>query len=209
MGTKEFHGSSDPAEADAWLTDVERIFEWKTVRRGYANHAALTWEKFQRVFFDQFYPRSYKNVKKSEFLHLKQGQMSILEYKHKFNELSRFAPELITTEEDKCTRFEEGMWLDIQAVVTATTYPTMRALAQAADRVAKKYSLDAGIGRRRRDSSRFGRLSQVPSKGGGSSFSFVGSGWSGGRGSSLGSGRSWLLTSLELALGTAVYGQYS
>ncbi|KAI5348128.1 hypothetical protein L3X38_001015 [Prunus dulcis] len=111
-GAKEFFGTSDPAEADAWLTDIERIFE---------------------------------NAKKSEFLHLKQGSMSVLEYEHKFNELSRFAPELVTTEEDKCTRFEEGLWLDIQAVVTATTYPSMRALTQAADRVARKYSLGAGI----------------------------------------------------------------
>ncbi|CAL9001523.1 unnamed protein product [Prunus brigantina] len=105
--------------------------------------------------------------------------MSVFEYEHKFNELSRFAPELVTTEEDKCTRFKEGLWVDIQAVVTATTYPTMRALAQAADRVAKKYSLGAGIGRRRRDSSGFGGPSLGPSKRGGSSSSSTSSGWCG------------------------------
>lgn len=106
--------------------------------------------------------------------------MSVFEYEHKFNELSRFAPKLVTTEEDKCTRFEEGLWLDIQAVVTATMYPTIRALAQAVDRVAKKYSLGAGIGRRRRGSSSFGGPSQGPSKRGGlcsycfkSSWNFV------------------------------------
>ncbi|CAL8163123.1 unnamed protein product [Prunus armeniaca] len=196
LGANEFHGSADPAEADVWLTDVEWVFEvlqcpygdrvrlaafllkgnachwWKTVRRGYANPAAITWDEFQRMFFDKFYPHSYKNAKKSEFLYL------------------RFAPELVTTEEDKCTRFEEGLWLDIQAVVTATTYPTIRALAQATDRVAKKYSMGAGIGRRRRDSSGFGGPSQGPSKRGGSSSSSAGSSWSGGRGSSSGRGRS-------------------
>ncbi|CAL9001614.1 unnamed protein product [Prunus brigantina] len=172
LGAKEFHGGADPGEADAWLTDVERIFEVlqcldgdKTVRRGYANPAAITWEEFQRAFFDQFYPHTYKNAKKSEFLHLRQGSMSVFEYEHKFNELSRFVPELVTTKEDKCTRFEEGLWLDIQAVVTATTYPTIRALAQAADRVAKKYSLGAGIGRRRRDSSGFGGPVRVHQRG--------------------------------------------
>ncbi|KAI5351518.1 hypothetical protein L3X38_004409 [Prunus dulcis] len=75
-------------------------------------------------------------------------------------------------------------------VVTTNTYPIIRALTQAADRVARKYSLGAGIGRRRRDSSSFGRPSQGPSKRGGSRSSFAGSGWSGGRGSSSGSGRS-------------------
>ncbi|CAL2272044.1 unnamed protein product [Prunus armeniaca] len=109
--------------------------------------------------------------------------MSVFEYEHKFNEM-------VTTEKDKCTCFEEGLWLDIQAVVTATTYPTMRALAQAADRVAKKYSLGTGIGRRHRDSSGFGGPSQGPSKRGGSSYSSASSGWLGGRGSSSGSGRS-------------------
>ncbi|CAL2228613.1 unnamed protein product [Prunus armeniaca] len=114
--------------------------------------------------------------------------MSVFEYEHKFNELSRFAHELVTIKEDKCTRFEEGLWLDIQAVVTATTYPTMRALAQAADRVAKTYNLGAGIGRRRRDSAGFGGPSQGPSKRGGSSSSSASNGWSGGRGPSSGSG---------------------
>ncbi|BFG21128.1 hypothetical protein CerSpe_074020 [Prunus speciosa] len=54
--------------------------------------------------------------------------MSVVEYEHKFNELSRFAPELIPNEEEKCRHFEEGLWLDIQAVATANTYPSMRAL---------------------------------------------------------------------------------
>ncbi|CAL9015249.1 unnamed protein product [Prunus brigantina] len=146
----------DKVRLAAFLLKGNAYHWWKTIRRGYANLAAITWEEFQRAFFDQFYPHTYKNAKKSEFLHLRQGSMSVFEYEHKFNELSRFVPELVTTEEDKCTRFEEGLWLDIQAVVTATTYPTMRAMAQAADRVAKKYSLGAGIGRRRRDSSGFG-----------------------------------------------------
>ncbi|CAL2240061.1 unnamed protein product [Prunus armeniaca] len=116
---------------------------WKTVRRGYTNPAAIIWEEFQRAFCDQFYSHTYKTAKRVEFLHLRQGSMSVFEYEHKFNELSRFAPELVTTKEDKCTRFKEGLWLDIQAVVTATIYPTMRALAQAADRMANTYSLGA------------------------------------------------------------------
>ncbi|CAL2228487.1 unnamed protein product [Prunus armeniaca] len=64
--------------------------------------------------------------------------MPILEYEHKFNELSRFSPKLVATEEERCRRFEEGLWLEIQVVVTANTYLNMRALAQAADRVAEK-----------------------------------------------------------------------
>lgn len=41
--------------------------------------------------------------------------MSVLEYKHKFNEISRFALELIPNKEEKCRRFEEGLWLDFSS----------------------------------------------------------------------------------------------
>lgn len=78
--------------------------------------------------------------------------------------------------------------MDIQVVVTASTNPTMKALAQAADRVSKK--LNAGSARRRRDSFGIGGSSHVPSKRGGSSSSSASNGLSGELGSSFGSGRS-------------------
>ncbi|KAI5350627.1 hypothetical protein L3X38_003518 [Prunus dulcis] len=133
LGAMKFCGSTDLAEAETWLTDIERIFE------------------------------------------VLQGSMSVLEYEHKFNELSRFAPKLVAIiEEEIYRRFEEGLWLEIQVVVTANTYFNMTALAQAADRVAKKYSMS--VGRRCRDVSGLGGPSQDPSKRGGSSSSSAGSG---------------------------------
>jgi uncharacterized membrane protein YgcG len=115
--------------------------------------------------------------------------MSVLEYENKFIELSRFALELVTTEAKKCRRFLRGLWLDIQSMVTATVFPTMRYLAQAADRVAETFRAGASAGRRRKDTTNFGGPSQGPSKRGSSSSS-TSSGWSGGRGSSSNSGRS-------------------
>ncbi|CAL8164633.1 unnamed protein product [Prunus armeniaca] len=100
--------------------------------------------------------------------------MLVVEYEHKFNELSRFAPELVATEEDRCRRFEGGLWWEIQAVVTANTYPNMRALAQAADRVSRRCAMDAS--RRRKDGSGIGGPRQGPSKRGGSSSSFASGG---------------------------------
>ncbi|BBN68422.1 cold shock domain protein 1 [Prunus dulcis] len=73
-------------------------------------------------------------------------------------------------------RFEK-LWWDIQAVVTANTYPNMRALAQAAERVSRK--LGGNVGRRRRDTPGVGGPSQGPSKRGGSSSSSASGGWSG------------------------------
>ncbi|KAI5338891.1 hypothetical protein L3X38_018163 [Prunus dulcis] len=153
---------------------------WQAVKRGYENPVAINWEEFQLVFSEQFYPPSYRHAKKSEFLYLKQGSMSVMEYEHKFNELSRFAPELVATEEDRCGRFEEGLWWEIQAVVTANTYPNMRGLAQAAERVSRK--LSGSVGRRRRDTPGIGGPSQGPPKREGSSSSSTRGGWSGGQG---------------------------
>lgn len=59
--------------------------------------------------------------------------MSILEYELKLNELSRFAPKLIPDDDAKCKGFEEGLWNEIQTVVTANTYPSLRVMAQVAD----------------------------------------------------------------------------
>ena len=54
----------------------------------------------------QYYPRDVKRTKEQEFLRLKQGQMSVVEYAAKFNELSRFAPNQVATEEMKMDHFE-------------------------------------------------------------------------------------------------------
>lgn len=122
LGAYDFFGSVGPAEDENWLTYLERVLEvmrcpdedrvqlasfllkrnayhwWKTIRRGYADPTAITWAEFQRIFYEQFYLHSYRNVKKAEFLHLKQGLLFVLEYEHKFNKLAKFAPELITNE---------------------------------------------------------------------------------------------------------------
>jgi len=54
----------------------------------------------------QYYPRDVKRAKGHEFLRLKQGQMSVMEYVEKFNELSHFAPNQVTTEEMRMDHFE-------------------------------------------------------------------------------------------------------
>ena len=134
--------------------------------------------EFQRVFCEQFYPNSFHDLMKAEFLGLCQGDMSLLEYEHKFIELLRFAPEAVATEAEKCSRFAGGLRPDIQAVVATTVYPTMRALAQAAYRVAQRISAGTGTGRRGRDTTDFGGPSQGPSKKSESSSGSAGSRWS-------------------------------
>ena len=45
----------------------------------------------------KFFPASAKHVKAREFLELKQGTMTVLEYVDKFIELAHFADDYVTT----------------------------------------------------------------------------------------------------------------
>jgi len=56
----------------------------------------------------QFYPISLQRAKESEFIQLKHGTMSFLEYS-KFMELSRFGPSFVADERLKMKRFEAGL----------------------------------------------------------------------------------------------------
>ncbi|KAH7542658.1 hypothetical protein FEM48_Zijuj02G0097500 [Ziziphus jujuba var. spinosa] len=44
-----------------------------------------------------------------EFIELKQGKMTLARYERKFDELSRYAPHLVDTDERKAKKFERGL----------------------------------------------------------------------------------------------------
>ena len=63
-----------------------------------------------------------------KFLELKQNNLSVMEYETKFTELSRFVPELVSTEEKKARRFQQGLrqWIQNRiAVLELTDYATV------------------------------------------------------------------------------------
>jgi len=69
----------------------------------------MTWERLRALMDNQYYPRDVQRTKEREFLGLKQGNWSVAEYTAKFNELSRFAPHQVNTEERKMDYFEQGL----------------------------------------------------------------------------------------------------
>jgi len=67
---------------------------------------------------------------------LKQGSVTLVEYERKFDELSRFAPELVDTEQKRARRFEQGLRDDLRQVVVTFelgTYHEVLAKAQLAN----------------------------------------------------------------------------
>ena len=69
---------------------------------------ALSWDKFVRVFEDQYYPQYYRNQLTTEFYVLMQGTRSVVEYETKLHWLSIFVPEDERTGELLVHRFEDG-----------------------------------------------------------------------------------------------------
>ena len=60
--------------------------------------------------------KSY-NSKVAEFTRLQQGSMSVLEYIQQFDQLSRYAPDIVQTEMSKVWRFLSGLHLGLAGLV--------------------------------------------------------------------------------------------
>src|SRR5690242_16940305 len=67
-------------------------------------------------------------VKKEEFLALKQGPSSVSEYRDKFLQLSRYAPEDVNTDAKRQYRFLRGLVDPLQYQLMNHTFPTFQHL---------------------------------------------------------------------------------
>ena len=54
----------------------------------------VTWELFQTIFLERFFPRDMKEAKVEEFINRKEGSMTVREYFLKFVKLSRYVTSL-------------------------------------------------------------------------------------------------------------------
>ncbi|KAH9705011.1 Endonuclease [Citrus sinensis] len=81
LGAKSFNGSGDPPEAESWLIKLERIFD---VMRC-SEEDRLSFATF--LLEDRAYHWWQTDIKRSEFLRLVQGAMSVEEYEKKFLDL--------------------------------------------------------------------------------------------------------------------------
>jgi hypothetical protein len=63
-------------------------------------------------------------IKKKEFLSLKQGNMTVSEYRDKFIQLSRYALEEVADDERKREQFLEGLIGPLQYQLMSHTFPS-------------------------------------------------------------------------------------
>ena len=75
---------------------------------------AMTWAEFQELFMGKYFSDTAKHAKAQEFLELKQGMMTVMDYVARFTELARFADNYVAMDMAKVKRFENGLKLSIR-----------------------------------------------------------------------------------------------
>ena len=126
-----FSHATEPLQADDWLRaverqldiaqcdDRERVLYGAGQLRGAAlewwelynpqDRETVTWEQFRERFRNHHVPAGVMKMKKKEFLALKQGGMTVTEYRDKFLQLARYAPREVAEDGDKQEHFLEGL----------------------------------------------------------------------------------------------------
>ena len=62
----------------------------------------MPWEFFVQEFRAKYITEVYRETKWKQFLTLKQGNLSVVEYEKEFSHLSKYAPESVLTEAFWC-----------------------------------------------------------------------------------------------------------
>ena len=130
-----FTGGGDPMGVDHWFIQVEKVLEvmeitsdttririvafqlegeaqeWWRWARTSRDLEVMTWAEFQELFMGKYFPEI---VKAQEFLELKQGAMTVMDYVTRFAELARFVDDYVATNLAKVRRFENGLKLSIR-----------------------------------------------------------------------------------------------
>ena len=176
-----FTGGGDPMVADHWFMQIENVLEameitsdttrirltafqvegearvwWRWVRTS-RDLEVMTWAEFQELFIGKYFPETARHTKAREFLELKQGVMTVMDYVVRFTELARFADDYVATDMAKVRRFENGRRLSIRARIVGLRLQDMDSMVGTAltierDMEDARNTRDASVSGKRKDS---------------------------------------------------------
>ena len=134
MNPPEFHGSRAGEDPQMFVDEIKKITQimhmieeesmelasyqlkdvaydwvqmWNKGRK--KDTAPMTWQLFQDAFLDRFFPLELREAKIEEFMNLRQGSMSVKEYCLKFNQLSKYAPNMMADSRTSMSKFLTGV----------------------------------------------------------------------------------------------------
>ncbi|KAG5536038.1 hypothetical protein RHGRI_023734 [Rhododendron griersonianum] len=120
MKPPTFEGGIDGLKAYNWVQGEAHRW-WLQQREREQN---MNWTRFKEIFYEKYFPQTLKDNKCTEFINLKQGNMTVSEYDKAFTDLSQFAPHMISTENLKARRFEEGLKDGLRKPIKMLRLPT-------------------------------------------------------------------------------------
>jgi hypothetical protein len=157
-----FSNYVDPLQADDWLKSVEKMPNiaqcpdrekvlyasgrltspaadwWDVYCAAHAAANTITWAEFSTQFRNYHIPAGLMKIKRNEFLSLKQGSMSVSEYRDRFIQLSRYAPRDVEDDEKKQELFLDGLIGPLQYQLVSHTFPSFQRLLDKAIAVENK-----------------------------------------------------------------------
>ncbi|XP_021596629.1 uncharacterized protein LOC110603235 [Manihot esculenta] len=134
-GAMEFKGrrEDDAPAAEYWLQSTERVLQQLQC----IPPDSRTWEFFLAEFTKKYIGDLYLDEKRREFMYLRQGRMTVSEYEKDFIRLSKYAREMVPTEEARCKKFEQGLHNDIRVLLAAHPIKEFSSLVNAALNIEK------------------------------------------------------------------------
>lgn len=150
-----FSKTEEPLDADDWLQTMENNLEvagveaaekvlfathylsgparaWWTSARAMNAGQMMTWADFKLKFSKYHVPQGLIKKMRDEFRELKQGRMSVVEYRDRFLTLSRYAPDETDTNEKRKERFLNGLHDEMQTVLVNIPFADLEALVDSA-----------------------------------------------------------------------------
>ncbi|EPS69978.1 hypothetical protein M569_04784, partial [Genlisea aurea] len=91
---------------------------WNSVETSLIAGMETNWDVFKKIYLDYFFPKELRNRKKREFNQLVQGNMKVMQYREKFQDLGRYAPKVMDDEEEKIQKFYDGLSRHIRVPLT-------------------------------------------------------------------------------------------
>ncbi|KAK9676934.1 hypothetical protein RND81_11G111000 [Saponaria officinalis] len=161
-----FDGKGDPVKLEAWVRSFDKIFTTLNCEENLripqatyylVDNADIWWtENKDRLMAPM--PRNDNGVnvraKKTEFNNLRQGSLTVQEYYNQFQELARFALELVPTPESRASRFEQRLDINIRAALGEWDYSTIHDVYTKASNVERVFNeRNVAVGDKRKNYS--------------------------------------------------------
>ena len=90
----------------------------------------------------KYFPETARHAKAQEFLELKQGAMTVMDYATRFTELARFADDYVVIVLAKVRRFENGLKLSIRAKIVGLRLQGMDSMVRTTLTIERELGLE-------------------------------------------------------------------